>query len=97
MDNLLPYPKIQHLKNLVDLMYNNAKDLLSKKRLALKEGDEVVMQQIGEGKDVMSILREYNSFHPDSSHTNPSQFEQTPSPQNPRGCQKKNSLHRWRM
>ncbi|KAJ3488906.1 hypothetical protein NLI96_g2507 [Meripilus lineatus] len=66
VDNLLPYPKIQHLKNLVDLMYNNAKDLLSKKRLALKEGDEVVMQQIGEGKDVMSILLRANTVASES-------------------------------
>ncbi|KAJ3488875.1 hypothetical protein NLI96_g2508 [Meripilus lineatus] len=60
VDNLLLNSKIQHLKGIVDLTYNNAKDLLEKKRLALKEGDEAMMQQIGEGKDIMSILLRAN-------------------------------------
>lgn len=63
VDNLLLNSKIQHLKGIVDLTYNNAKDLLEKKRLALKEGDEAMMQQIGEGKDIMSILCEHHYFY----------------------------------
>lgn len=57
MDNFLPYPRIQHLKDLIDSMDAQARDLLSKKRLALKEGNEALLQQVGEGKDIMSVLR----------------------------------------
>lgn len=56
MDNLIPNPKIQYFKGLVDYMTKQAKDLIAMKRLAFEAGDEAVMQQVGEGKDIMSIL-----------------------------------------
>lgn len=55
--NLLPISSVQHLKGLADIMDERSKCIISGKRSALEEGDEVVLQQIGEGKDIMSILR----------------------------------------
>lgn len=56
LDHLLPDRRVQHLKDIADYLDSQARSLISKKRLALKEGDEAVTQQVGEGKDIMSIL-----------------------------------------
>lgn len=62
LDNCVPDPKVQYLKGLIDFMSVQAKDLIFQKRMALKEGDEAMMQQVGEGKDIMSILCTSLSF-----------------------------------
>ena len=54
--DLLPLPKVQLLKGLVDIMDKQAKDILARKRVALASGDEAFLHQVGEGKDIMSIL-----------------------------------------
>ncbi len=56
---LSPDPNIQALKDIVDVMETRSKEILKDKRAALQAGDEAVKQQIGEGKDIISILREY--------------------------------------
>ena len=73
LDNLVPSSKVQHLKNLIDVLDSESKDLLAKKRKALEDGDEAVKQQVGEGKDIMSVLRTSNHLvscciGPESSH-----------------------------
>ncbi|KAJ3489260.1 hypothetical protein NLI96_g2239 [Meripilus lineatus] len=60
LDHLLPDRRVQHLKDIADYLDSQARSLISKKRLALKEGDEAVTQQVGEGKDIMSILMRAN-------------------------------------
>ena len=37
-------------------MESRAKEILESKRAALRAGDAAVEQQVGEGKDIMSIL-----------------------------------------
>lgn len=54
--DLLPLSKVQHLKGLADVMDNQARDILARKRVALASGDEALLHQVGEGKDIMSIL-----------------------------------------
>lgn len=61
LDNLLPIAKIQRLKVLSDTIKARAKEVIAQKRLALQSGEEAVLQQIGEGKDVISILCTYPS------------------------------------
>ena len=65
LDNLIPDPKIQRFKGIVDYMAGQAKILIAKKRLALVEGGDAVAQQVGDGKDIMSILCTY---FPHSDH-----------------------------
>ncbi|KAJ3480631.1 hypothetical protein NLI96_g8210 [Meripilus lineatus] len=60
LDNLLPIAKIQRLKVLSDTIKARAKEVIAQKRLALQSGEEAVLQQIGEGKDVISILLRAN-------------------------------------
>ena len=38
-------------------MFNKSVQIINEKKAAIEKGDEAVLQQVGEGKDVMSILR----------------------------------------
>ena len=60
--NLLPWKNLHELRDVVDVLNNTAIEIVEKKKKALEEGDEAVAQQIGKGKDIMSILSAYH--HP---------------------------------
>lgn len=55
--DLIPSKKIQKVKDIIDLVSKQSEDLVNAKKAALGKGEEDVMHQVGEGKDVMSILR----------------------------------------
>jgi hypothetical protein len=40
----------------VDIMHNMAAEVFTAKKRALSEGGEAVSSQVGEGKDIMSVL-----------------------------------------
>lgn len=54
--NLLPWKNLHDLRDVVDVLGNTAIEIFEEKKRALEEGDEAVTQQIGKGKDIMSIL-----------------------------------------
>lgn len=43
---------------MVDIMDTKAREIYNSKREALEEGDEELLNKVGMGKDIMSILRE---------------------------------------
>jgi hypothetical protein len=53
---LLPFENVQRLRGIVDVMYNTSIEILEAKKRALQEGDEAVARQIGQGRDIISIL-----------------------------------------
>ena len=53
----IPNPDAQKMQNIVDTMWRRSTEIYHAKKLALEQGDEAVTRQIGEGKDLMSILR----------------------------------------
>ena len=55
--DLWPDKRVQRLKRLVDMVYARTSEILEAKRVAILKGDEALIGQIGEGRDVMSILR----------------------------------------
>ncbi|KAF9482522.1 cytochrome P450 [Pholiota conissans] len=57
---ILPIKKVQDMKSVVDVLHNTSVDILKVKKKALKEGDEAMARQIGQGKDLMSILLRAN-------------------------------------
>ncbi|KAJ3479659.1 hypothetical protein NLI96_g8906 [Meripilus lineatus] len=59
--DLLPLPQLHKIAQIVDTMSVQAHMIFDQKREALKAGDEAVMQQIGEGRDIMSILLRANT------------------------------------
>lgn len=61
--DVLPVPNLQRVKSLVNKIASESVNVLTQKRAALKAGDEVLLKQVGEGKDIMSILRKY-FMHP---------------------------------
>ncbi|CAL1697383.1 unnamed protein product [Somion occarium] len=60
MVDSLPIKRVQYMKQLSDTMYQNATSVLQLKKDALRAGDEVVIKQVGEGKDVISVLLRAN-------------------------------------
>ncbi|KAK7466380.1 hypothetical protein VKT23_005103 [Stygiomarasmius scandens] len=59
MDNI-PMQSLKEVKNMVDYMWSLSEEIYEGKKQALAAGDEVVIKQIGRGKDIMSILMKGN-------------------------------------
>ena len=55
--------KLKQLRDIVDIMDETAIDVYKKAKEGLKKGDEELVNRVGQGKDIMSILRSYSSFH----------------------------------
>ena len=53
-----PWPALQRVRNMVDTMDKMSHDIYDAETAALRAGEEAVVQQIGEGKDILSKLRE---------------------------------------
>lgn len=58
---LIPLNIAQRARMISDTIDRCSRQVFREKRLALQEGDEAVRRQVGEGKDIMSRLREYFS------------------------------------
>ncbi|KAI0060171.1 cytochrome P450 [Artomyces pyxidatus] len=63
--NCLPWPILHHLMHISDIMYANAKKIFDEKKALLDRGDEAAVSQIGEGKDILSVLLKANMAAPD--------------------------------
>ena len=54
----LPIPHWGRMLKVVDTMDSQSRNVFYGKKAALEKGDEAVTHQIGEGRDIMSILSE---------------------------------------
>ncbi|KAK7043765.1 hypothetical protein VNI00_008377 [Paramarasmius palmivorus] len=52
----VPLPDLRIARDLVDILDKTSRDILFRKRQALDAGDALVAEQIGQGKDVTSLL-----------------------------------------
>lgn len=57
--DILPWKNLHAMRDIVDTLHNVSVEIFGAKKKALEEGDETVTQQIGQGKDIMSILSAY--------------------------------------
>ena len=57
----IPFKRLHKLKDVVDIMHRRAAEIYQEKKMLLEKGDEALLAQVGEGKDLMSILREQRS------------------------------------
>ncbi|RPD55386.1 cytochrome P450 [Lentinus tigrinus ALCF2SS1-7] len=57
---LIPSTRVQRLKEIVDTMHQRSVDIVSQKKAAMENGDDAILRQIGDGKDIMSILLKAN-------------------------------------
>ena len=54
----IPIADFQSLKQVIDTMDTRSREIYHDKKAAIAEGDETVLHQLGEGKDIFSILCE---------------------------------------
>lgn len=58
--DILPWKNLHAIRDIADVFHNTSVEIFEAKKKALEEGDEAVTQQIGQGKDIMSVLSAYN-------------------------------------
>ncbi|EJF63643.1 cytochrome P450 [Dichomitus squalens LYAD-421 SS1] len=56
----IPNDNVQQLKRISDIMHGRSIRIFNEKKEALEKGDETLKHQIGEGRDIMSILLREN-------------------------------------
>lgn len=55
--DILPWKELRELRDVVDVLHNTAVEIIESKKKALAEGNDAIMRQVGQGKDIISILR----------------------------------------
>ncbi|KAF8966255.1 cytochrome P450 [Flammula alnicola] len=58
--DILPWKNLHEVRDIVDVLHNTSVEIFESKKRALAEGDEALAHQIGQGKDIMSILMRAN-------------------------------------
>ncbi|KIK05288.1 hypothetical protein K443DRAFT_3951 [Laccaria amethystina LaAM-08-1] len=58
--DILPWKNMHDVRDIVDAMHKTSLEIFESKKKALLDGDDVVARQIGEGKDIMSMLMRAN-------------------------------------
>lgn len=53
-----PFERVKHVTQIVNIMDENTRRIFYQKKAALEAGDAAVVEQVGNGKDIMSILCE---------------------------------------
>ena len=53
----IPLQRVKRCLEIVDHLDTVSRGILKSKKDALEKGDEAVLSQMGEGKDIMSVLR----------------------------------------
>ncbi|KAK7466277.1 hypothetical protein VKT23_005005 [Stygiomarasmius scandens] len=56
----LPWKNLHRVRDMSDYMWKISKEIYETKKKAIAEGDEALEQQVGKGKDLMSILMKLN-------------------------------------
>ena len=54
--NLVPNKSLKRARDIVDVMHRTSVEIFQAKKLALQQGDEAALQQVGRGVDLMSLL-----------------------------------------
>ncbi|KAA1468089.1 cytochrome P450 [Dentipellis sp. KUC8613] len=56
----VPWKAVRSVVSMVDTLHKMSMKIVSEKRMALLKGDEAVLHQIGEGRDILSVLLKAN-------------------------------------
>ena len=70
--DLVPSKAIQRSKDNYDAIFGGCVKIFNAKKAAIEKKDENAMQMIGEGKDIMSLLRKYVTARQCASRLTPS-------------------------
>ena len=55
----IPNPQALKMQEITDTLWRRSTEIYQAKKLALEQGDDAVTREMGEGKDLMSILRKF--------------------------------------
>lgn len=55
----VPHTDVRHMMQISDTMAQRSLEIINEKKSALLKGDEALAHQVGEGKDIMSLLCGY--------------------------------------
>ncbi len=54
-----PQAAVRRMAAISDTMERRSMEIINEKKSALLKGDDALVHQVGEGKDIMSLLREF--------------------------------------
>ncbi|KAI0657156.1 cytochrome P450 [Cubamyces menziesii] len=57
---MAPFGVVQRLRQIIDTIHARSIGIIDEKKAALEQGDEALKEQVGEGKDLMSVLLRAN-------------------------------------
>ncbi|KAF9479975.1 cytochrome P450 [Pholiota conissans] len=60
MIDITPWKDLHAVRDIIDVLHNTSVEIYESKKKALEDGDEALANQIGRGKDIMSILMRAN-------------------------------------
>ncbi|PPQ98755.1 phosphatase sit4 [Panaeolus cyanescens] len=58
---VFPWRTLSKIKGLVDVLHSTSVEIFQAKKKALEAGDEAMLEQLGQGKDIISILMKANT------------------------------------
>ena len=61
MGRALPSAKLNHLMDIAETLNSMSRDIHETKKGLLELGDDATVKQVGDGKDIISILSAYNT------------------------------------
>jgi hypothetical protein len=53
---IVPWKNLNHAIKIVDIIYANARGIYETKKRLLESGDDATVKQVGDGKDIISLL-----------------------------------------
>ena len=56
LGQFIPFQTVRRLREIIYAMDYHSRRIFNEKKAALEKGDEAVIHQVGEGKDILSIL-----------------------------------------
>ena len=62
--DIIPSKHVQRMRHITRTMHKRSEEIIAEKRAALQKGDLSTVQQVADGKDIMSILRESSRILP---------------------------------
>jgi len=63
MGKAAPWRAVNHIIELMDSMHANARELYETKKRLLELGDSATIKQVGDGKDIISLLSASMELH----------------------------------
>nr|A0A2R4SBW0.1 RecName: Full=Ganoderic acid synthetase CYP5150L8; AltName: Full=Cytochrome P450 monooxygenase CYP5150L8 [Ganoderma lucidum]AVZ44872.1 ganoderic acid Z synthetase CYP5150L8 [Ganoderma lucidum] len=67
----VPFPHVLRLLRISETMQKRSSEIIQQKKTALQKGDKALIHQVGEGKDIMSVLLKSNMNAPSDSEKLP--------------------------